>query len=107
MEIWEESKWRGCVQAHEERVESWVAPHLERRSIGLTHPVDDFLFTYYSYRPAALRRWHPGIGVALTGPSIGEFLSRLFACESHRRSLGLGAGLPRRCVVATEAFGAL
>ncbi len=76
VEIWEESKWRGCVQAHEERVESWVAPHLERRSIGLTHPVDDFLFTYYSYRPAALRRWHPGIGVALTGPSIGEFLSR-------------------------------
>ena len=25
----------------------------------------DFLFTYYSQRPAALRRWHPGFGVVL------------------------------------------
>lgn len=29
------------------------------------HPVHDFLFTYYSQRPAALRRWHPGYGVTL------------------------------------------
>jgi hypothetical protein len=29
------------------------------------HPVHDFLFTYYSQRPAQLRRWHPGYGVAL------------------------------------------
>ena len=29
------------------------------------HPVHDFLFTYYSQRPAQLRRWHPGFGVAL------------------------------------------
>ena len=34
---------------------------------GVTHPVHDFLFTYYSQRPAALRRWHPGYGVALAG----------------------------------------
>ena len=27
----------------------------------------DFLFTYYSHRPAQLRRWHPGPGVALAG----------------------------------------
>ena len=32
---------------------------------GVAHPVEDFLFTYYSLRPAALRRWHPGYGVAL------------------------------------------
>jgi hypothetical protein len=29
------------------------------------HPVHDFLFTYYSQRPAQLRRWHPGYGVRL------------------------------------------
>ncbi len=39
----------------------------------MQHPVDDFLFTYYSYRPAALRRWHPGIGAVLTGEGVGEF----------------------------------
>src|SRR5690606_3488364 len=31
----------------------------------LKHPVHDFLFTYYSYRPAQLRRWHPGFGTHL------------------------------------------
>ena len=36
-----------------------------RRRSGVKHPVHDFLFTYYSQRPAALRRWHPGWGVAL------------------------------------------
>ena len=31
----------------------------------MPHPVEDFLFTYYGQRPAALRRWHPGYGVGL------------------------------------------
>ena len=31
----------------------------------MKHPVHDFLFTYYSQRPAQLRRWHPGYGVGL------------------------------------------
>jgi len=26
----------------------------------------DFLFTYYAYKPAQLRRWHPGTGVTLS-----------------------------------------
>ena len=34
---------------------------------GEKHPVHDFLFTYYSQRPAQLRRWHPGWGVVLEG----------------------------------------
>jgi hypothetical protein len=48
-------------------VDAWVRPHLERRSGGVAHPVEDFLFTYYSQRPAALRRWHPGFGCGLAG----------------------------------------
>ena len=31
------------------------------------HPVYDFLFEYYSFRPAHLLRWTPGFGVALEG----------------------------------------
>jgi len=46
-------------------VDAWLAPHLERRRRGVAHPVEDFLFDYYSQRPAALRRWHPGHGAAL------------------------------------------
>jgi hypothetical protein len=58
-------EWRGRAAVHEERVDVWVQPHLERRARREAHPVHDFLFTYYSQRPAALRRWHPGYGVAL------------------------------------------
>ncbi|MGI5244773.1 3-methyladenine DNA glycosylase [Dactylosporangium sp. CA-139066] len=57
--------WEARRAAHEARVDAWIEPHLARRRLGRKHPVEDFLFTYYSYRPAQLRRWHPGAGVAL------------------------------------------
>jgi hypothetical protein len=57
--------WRERAAAHTARVDRYLAPHLERRRASVKHPVFDFLFTYYSYRPAQLRRWHPGYGVVL------------------------------------------
>lgn len=60
-------EWRTRQQAHVERVRPWVAPRLARRDRGERHPVDDFLFDYYRYRPAHLATWHPGHGVALAG----------------------------------------
>ena len=57
--------WRARADAHAARVDAFVQPHLARRAEKVTHPVHDFLFTYYSHRPAQLRRWHPGYGVAL------------------------------------------
>ncbi len=68
-----ETLWRKRRRGHETRVDAWVTPYLARRSRGVAHPVEDFLFTYYSYRPAALRRWHPGIGVTLRGVGVREF----------------------------------
>ncbi len=64
-EVLDASTWRARRSAHEARVDAWVGPHLERRRRGEAHPVEDFLFTYYAHRPAALRRWHPGFGVVL------------------------------------------
>ncbi|WP_235562041.1 3-methyladenine DNA glycosylase [Marmoricola sp. Leaf446] len=61
--------WQARARAHAERVDVWVQPHLERRRRGEKHPVHDFLFTYYSQRPAALRRWHPGFGTVLLDAS--------------------------------------
>ncbi len=58
-------EWRPLADAHATRVDAFVAPHLARRAEQVKHPVHDFLFTYYSQRPAQLRRWHPGFGVAL------------------------------------------
>ncbi|RZI87481.1 MAG: 3-methyladenine DNA glycosylase [Microbacterium sp.] len=59
------AQWRERARAHEQRVDAWTGPHLERRHQGIAHPVHDFLFTYYSQRPSAFRRWHPGYGVVL------------------------------------------
>jgi hypothetical protein len=61
--VLDEATWRARHDAH--RVDAWLEPHLSRRRAGVPHPVEDFLFTYYSHRPAALRRWHPGFGVGL------------------------------------------
>lgn len=55
--------WQQRQSAHHARVDALVAHHLTRRDEGIKHPVADFLFTYYSFRPAQLRRWHPGAGV--------------------------------------------
>ena len=57
-------------------MEALVAPYLEYRSRGEKHPVLDFLFTYYSHRPARLARWTPGIGVVLAGDAARSFLER-------------------------------
>ncbi len=62
-----EPEWRARKAAHEARVDVWTGPHLQRRSRGEPHPVEDFLFDYYPNRPAKLRRWHSGPGVWLSG----------------------------------------
>ena len=67
--VLDEAEWTARRDAHEARVDPWLRPHLERRREHVSHPVEDFLFTYYSHRPAALRRWHPGYGVGLEGGS--------------------------------------
>ncbi|QIK77509.1 YfjD family protein [Nocardioides piscis] len=65
MQVLDRAAWRARATAHEARVDAFVEPHLERRSERVKHPVHDFLFTYYSQRPAQLRRWHPGFGIGL------------------------------------------
>jgi hypothetical protein len=64
-----EPEWRERTRAHEARVDAATAGHRARRRDGRPHPVEDFLFTYYSFTPSQLRRWHPGPGVALDGPA--------------------------------------
>ncbi|HEY5551835.1 MAG TPA: 3-methyladenine DNA glycosylase, partial [Opitutaceae bacterium] len=55
--------------------------HEARAARGERHPVHDFLFTYYSIKPALLKRWHPGIGVVLAGEGAREFLGSAFYAE--------------------------
>ncbi|RFA09126.1 3-methyladenine DNA glycosylase [Subtercola boreus] len=63
----ERAEWSALEQAHQLRADALTAGWRARRQTGEAHPVDDFLFTYYPYRPSLLRRWHPGAGVVLDG----------------------------------------
>jgi hypothetical protein len=57
--------WSRLDRQHAARADALTAAHRDRRAAHEKHAVDDFLYTYYSTRPAVLRRWHPGIGVLL------------------------------------------
>ena len=59
--------WRSRRAAHEARADRLVEARRERARKGARDPVEDFLFTYYPFRFAAVRRWTPGVGVALEG----------------------------------------
>jgi hypothetical protein len=69
-----EPAWRARQEAHEIRVRAWTDPHVARVSRGEKHPVYDFLFSYYAFRPAWLRQWHPGPDIVLSGEGAREFL---------------------------------
>ncbi|MFT4297084.1 MAG: 3-methyladenine DNA glycosylase [Micropruina sp.] len=79
-----EAVWRPLAARHRERVAAWTEPRLRRRSRGERHPVEDFLWEYYSYSPKALSSWHPGWGVTLTG-DVAEFAGvRGFVVDGDR-----------------------
>lgn len=72
-----EQMWQSLAEEHRGRVDMLIQAHPHRRlddtGSEVTHPVWGFLFTYYSFRPAQLRRWHPGYGVALAGPAARRY----------------------------------
>jgi len=69
-----EAAWQERRRAHEQRVRAWTDPHQARTARGEKHPVYDFLFEYYRFRPSWLKRWHPGPDVVLLGNTAREFL---------------------------------
>lgn len=50
---------------------------------GRKHPIEDFLFTYYTQKPGQLYRWHPGVGVRLLGDAAQERAQWKFYREVH------------------------
>ncbi|MFV1884415.1 MAG: 3-methyladenine DNA glycosylase [Balneola sp.] len=78
-EIFSEKEWKARKQTHEQKVDELIGEYLKARSAHKKQPVMDFLFEYYAFRPSALRRWSPGIGVGLevTNPDNLPELSEL------------------------------
>ncbi|MGH3445067.1 MAG: 3-methyladenine DNA glycosylase [Nocardioidaceae bacterium] len=97
METLDAATWRARAEAHRTRVDTWLEPHLARRRAGVPHPVEDFLFTYYSQRPAALRRWHPGFGVALADAATYRTL------KGYAEPVDATGARPGRAVTAVTA----
>ncbi len=93
-----EAEWQQRRAAHESRVDGWLGGVTDRRRRGTTHPVEDFLFEYYSFRPGQLRRWHPGAGVVLGGEAARELLDR-----RHYVEVDGGVGLDVAAVLGARA----
>ncbi|HSR24314.1 MAG TPA: 3-methyladenine DNA glycosylase, partial [Candidatus Eisenbacteria bacterium] len=67
LRVLERAEWQARAADHAARVAEWTRDRTERAARGRSHPVEDFLFTYYPTRPGRLSRWHPGLGVAVLG----------------------------------------
>ena len=55
-----EAEWRGRQRTHAERLAPFAEERVRRMAAGEKHPVRDFLFEYFSFRPSQLLRWSPG-----------------------------------------------
>ena len=97
-------EWSRRAHAHAERVAPHTRPFLDRRSRGEKHPVEDFLFTYYTLSPAQFTRWHPGPGVILLDASEREGWKHYRpATTAELEAAGVGESVSG-VVVAVEEF---
>jgi hypothetical protein len=97
VQILSEESWRARTEAHEARVDAATSDHLARRGGGRRHPVEDFLFTYYAFKPSQLHRWHPGAGVGLGSGSLAPQRDwRYYACRDDVVSVDSEAFLDAR-----------
>ncbi|PRY68583.1 hypothetical protein B0I08_104286 [Glaciihabitans tibetensis] len=113
------SAWHDREAAHQSRADEFTRGRRERSSVGATHPVDDFLFTYYPFRPGLLRRWHPGADVVLrdaAGESRASWkwyrsqgndvsVDAVAFTEANRRSIRFILGLLASTATRQASFG--
>ena len=92
-------QWLPRAAAHEQRARKFGEPFVARRMKGAKHPIEDFLFTYYTQKPGQLYRWHPGAGAVLLGEQAAERINWKFYREVQT-SRGPGV------VFDAQAFGA-
>jgi len=73
-EMLAEAEWTRRRDRYRQRLTGLLGTYLDRRGGGIPNPVVDFLFTYYTLRPGQLQRWHPGLGVCLSGRAADGYL---------------------------------
>lgn len=73
--------WQDLANKHSAEVQRWTLPYRERRRLGQSHPVLDFLFVYYRFSSMKLEKWHPGIGFRLKNAA---FVPAAYSPKSYR-----------------------
>lgn len=91
-----EQDWRERGRAHRERARNLTAAHRERKQRGEKHPVEDFLWTYYSVKPAELEKWHVGAGVALQNAAVDRRHWKYYLSRDGDVEVDLDAFFSRR-----------
>jgi hypothetical protein len=81
-EVWNAQRERDLA-----RIRPWVEARLRRQSRHEKHPVHDFLFEYYEFRPSRLLRWSPGFDVLLAGAARRDNLWPDFVADDNGLSL--------------------
>ena len=95
-EVVAEEVWRAHAEEQRARVAPLIRPRLERRAEGTKHPVEDFLFEYYSNTPGKLQTWHPGAGVALAGEADEYLALKAYVRTSDGVTAPIESLAPRR-----------
>ncbi|MCU0617812.1 MAG: hypothetical protein MUD17_12130 [Gemmatimonadaceae bacterium] len=75
--------WQERERAHRARVEPFTRAFRERRARGASHPVLDFLFTYYHFSTGRLETWHPATGEALEDSAAAQARFRAPVYQAH------------------------
>lgn len=70
-EVLSQGQWQARREKHRARLAPFVNEHLARRARREKHPVWDFLFEYYGFKPSLLMKWSPGLGPVLEGDFDG------------------------------------
>ncbi len=83
MKLLSQVEWKERAEAHRTLVSPIADAFLQRRGLGLKHPVHDFLFTYYTFSPTKLKAWTPSFEEALeVGDQGVEFSEYWFEREA-------------------------
>ena len=105
-------EWTGRAKKHAEIAGPPGDAFLKRRSLGIAHPVHDFLFTYYGCSPQKLKQWVPSFDEQLEmNPSCREnypWLNEYWFCQQEnflflnrtrlsKNSRGLAAFVEKLC----------
>ncbi|MGN9803837.1 3-methyladenine DNA glycosylase [Micromonospora sp. L32] len=88
--------WQARRAAHVARVDSLLGDHLAKRARHGRQSIEEFLLTYYNYRPAQFRRWQPGPGFLLQHARPEEFGAFYVSDEHGAAHLDVLAVLERR-----------